>query len=99
MKYHSLTAEEHYRRYYYEALDNAVSTIKDRFNQQGYIMHCNLENLLTKAANQNDFSTELQKVTYFYGYDLDTNSISVQLANLVSHFTGSSDIVKTERLS
>ena len=91
--YHSLTAEEHYRRYHYEALDNAVSIIKNRFNQPGYIMYCNLENLLTKAANQKDISTELQKVTDFYGDDLDTHSLSVQLTNLSSHFTGSSDTV------
>ena len=38
-------------------------------------MYCNLENLLTKAANQQDFSTELQKVTDFYGDDLDTRSL------------------------
>ena len=31
--YHSSTVEELYRRYYYEALDNAVATIKNRFNQ------------------------------------------------------------------
>ena len=91
--YHSSTVEELYRRYYYEALDNAIATIKNRFNQPGYIMYCNIENLLTKAANQQDFSTELQKVTDFYGDDLDTRSLSVQLTNLASHFTGSSDTV------
>ena len=91
--YHSSTVEELYRRYYYEALDNAVSTIKNRFNQPGYIMYCNIENLLTKAANQQDFSTELQKVTDFYGDDLDTSSLSVQLTNFASHFIGSTDTV------
>ena len=33
--YHSLTAEEHYRRYHYEALDNAVSIIKITSTSQG----------------------------------------------------------------
>jgi len=91
--YNSSTAEELYRRYYYEALDNAIGTIKNRFNQPGYIMYCNMENLLTKAANQQDFSTELHKVADFYGDDLDTQSLSVQLVNLGSHFSGSTDSI------
>ena len=91
--YHSSTVEELYRRYNYEALDNAIGTIKDRFNQPGYVMYCNMENLLTKAVNQQDFSTELKKVTDFYGDDLDTKSLFVQLTNLASYFTGSSDTV------
>ena len=57
-------------------------------------MYCNMENLLTKAANQQDLSTELQKITDFYGDDLDTNSLSVQLTNLASHFTSSSDTIE-----
>ena len=56
-------------------------------------MYCNMENLLTKAVNQQDFSTELKKVTDFYGDDLDTKSLFVQLTNLASYFTGSSDTV------
>ena len=78
--YHSSTAEEVYRRFYYEAVDNAISTIKDRFNQPGYIMYCNLQNLLMKTANQQDFHTELQKVTDFYEDDVDASSLAVQLS-------------------
>jgi len=55
-----------------------------------------MENLLTKTANQQDFSTELQKATDFYGDDLDTKSLSVQLSNLASHFTGSSAMIKLQ---
>ena len=36
---------------------------------------------------------ELQKVTDFYGDDLDTSSLSVQLTNFASHFIGSTDTV------
>ena len=56
-------------------------------------MYCNIKILLTKVANQQDFFTELQKVTDFYAYDLDTSSLSVQLTNFASHFIGSSDTV------
>ena len=84
--YHSLTVEELYRWYYYEALDDAISTIKNCFNQPGYIMYCNIENLITKAANQQDLSTELQKVTDFYRDHLDTSSLSVPTYQLCITF-------------
>ena len=65
--YHSSTVEEYYMQHYYEALDSAISTIENRFDQPGYIMYCNLESLLIKAACQQDFAAaEFQKVTDFY---------------------------------
>ena len=90
--YHSQTIQEHYLRYYYEALDYATTAITSRFDQPGYIMYCNLEGLLTKAANQQDFSDELQKITDFYKDDLNPSSLSVQLTNLGSHFDHGSTI-------
>ena len=60
--YHSFTTEEHYRIQYFEALDLAVTSIQDRFDQPGYATYKNLESLLLKVANQTDYSTELQEV-------------------------------------
>lgn len=59
--YHATTVEEHYRIQYYEVLDLAISGIKKRFDQPGYAMYKNVEQLLVKAAND-DYSTELQEV-------------------------------------
>ena len=84
--YHSQTPQEHYLCYYYEALDYAITAITSRFDQPGYIMYHNLEDLLIKAANKQDFSVELQKITDFYKDDLNPSSLSVQLTNLRSHF-------------
>ena len=64
--YHSQTPQEHYLRYYYEALDYAITAITSRFDQPGYIMYRNLEDLFIKAANKQDFSVELQKITVNY---------------------------------
>ena len=49
-------------------------------------MYRNLEDLLIKAANMQDFSVELQKITDFYKDDLNPSSLSVQLTNLGSYF-------------
>ena len=37
--YHSSTVEEYYMQYYYEAIDSAIFTIENRFDQPGYIMY------------------------------------------------------------
>ena len=49
--YHSSTVEEYYRKLYYEALDSAVSCLLERFDQPGYAMYQNLEELLLKAES------------------------------------------------
>ena len=72
-------------QHYYEALDSAISTIKNRFDQPGYLMYCNLQSLLIKAACQQDFNVAFQKVTDFYTDDLNASSLSAQLAAFASH--------------
>ena len=57
-KFHS-TVKEFYCRIYYEALDLIVESIRDRFDQPGYRVYQCLENLLLKAAKQEDFTEEL----------------------------------------
>ena len=53
-------------QHYYEALDSAIITIEHCFDQLDYLMHYNLESLPIKAAYQQDFTVEFQKVTDFY---------------------------------
>ena len=54
-----------------EALDLVVNFIRECFNQPGYRIYCNLENLLLKAASKDDHSAELQFVLNYYGDDFD----------------------------
>ena len=74
--YYSPTAEDHYRRIYYEALDLAVSSILERFDQQGYMTYQNLEELLLNAVNGKDYSTNLQAVSEFYGDDFNKDELT-----------------------
>ena len=55
----SHTPESFYRVEYMEALDLAINFIREHFNQPGYRIYCNLENLLLKAANRDDYTAEL----------------------------------------
>ena len=84
--FHSSTPEDHYRRSYFEAIDLAVTSIEDRFNQPGYKIYQSLEELLTKAANKEDYSKELEAVVSFYGDDFDNKELSTQLEIFSSTF-------------
>ena len=68
---HSATVEDHYRRQYFEVLDNAIESISDRFDQPGYRMYRNLECLLVNAANGKEFEHFFESVTSFYKKDFD----------------------------
>ncbi len=77
--YHSPTVQEYYSRQYFEAIDLATSSIQDRFDQPGYAIYRNLEALLLKAANKEEYSAELQAVITFYGSDFNESELSTQL--------------------
>ncbi len=77
----------YYRIQYYEVLDLAVSAISDRFDQPGYITYSNLESLLIKAVNQEDYSKELESVMDFYEGDFSKPDLETQLEILKSKFS------------
>ena len=85
--FHSKTAEEHYRLQYYEVLDVVITSIKTRFEQPGYLMYKNLEDLLVRAANNQSFDESLGCVTALYKNDFDRSLLSAQLQNLGPAFT------------
>ena len=82
--YHSPTIEDHYRQCYFEALDLAISSIQERFDQPGYVIYQNLEELLLKAASVRHYSSELQYVIGFYGNDFNESELCTQLQILTS---------------
>ena len=64
--FHSKTAADLYRVAYFEALDLAVYAINERFDQPGYAMYPNLEELLLKAIRGDDYADELRQVINLY---------------------------------
>ena len=67
--------EDMYRQHYTEAIDLAVNCIRDRFQQSGYEVYRNLEQLLLKASQNLDFSAEFTFITSFYRDDLQTETL------------------------
>ena len=81
------THEEHYRRIYFEAFDLIVNAIKERFQQSSFKIYMNMESLLVKAVNKEDYSTELQFLEEEgYNDDVDVGVLVGQLALLSAYF-------------
>lgn len=69
----AVSPKAHYRQIYYE-VDLIVSCIRNRFDQPGYQVYHNLQELLLKADYE-----EYAFVTKFYGNDFDLVALKTQL--------------------
>ena len=78
--------EGYYRQAYFEVLDVICSTIEDRFRQPGYQLYSNLEQLLLKAVCKENYSSEFDFVTKFYGPDLNVHALETQLQIFATNF-------------
>ena len=78
------TVEDHYRQIYYEALDFVVEAIGDRFDQPGYHVYQNLEELVLKACKGEAYQNELEAVLAVYKDDLSKVELEAQLPLLKS---------------
>jgi hypothetical protein len=77
-----------FRPRYFEAIDLAIACVKDRFDQPGYRVLQNVENLLIKAARplKTDYTRELGFVWDFCGNDINRDMLYMQIQLLRSHF-------------
>ena len=73
------TPKEFFRNIYFEVYDQTVNGIKERFNQPDYRIYVNLQELILKAFNKEDFSKELEAVTDFYDRDFERFCLESQL--------------------
>ena len=69
----------YYKQMYYECLDVAMTTIKDRFDQRDFRTYIKLEQLLVKAARGEDYTDEFESVTATFGDDFDVSLLRSQL--------------------
>lgn len=97
--------KDHYRSQYFEALDLAMATIQDRFNQEGFKMLCKVEQLLMKACAGENFVEMTAEICNFFTGDFDEDDLNTELGTLhhlyISHTTESPSIgtVKSALLS
>ena len=79
------TPKEHYRQYYFEAIDLIINCIKDRFDQPGYRIYSSLVTLLLKACKKEPLEDDLETVCTFYKDDFDRELLSMQLQTFGVH--------------
>ena len=65
------TAKDHFRRVYYEAVDLIVSAIY----QESFSSYAQMETLLVKAANGDDYEAEFKFLEVSYSKDVDTGAL------------------------
>ena len=71
--------KSYYRQHYFEAIDLAINCIQGRFQQPGYQIYSNLEQLLLKASQGQDYASEFEHTCSFYKDDFDSDMLHAQL--------------------
>ena len=77
--YYPTEPKPYYRQMYLEAIDTAITTINDRFNQVDYGIYAKMEHLLLLAANNYSYSDVLKDVIELYKDDFDKSELELQL--------------------
>ena len=75
-----------YCQQYYEALDLILNAIQARFDQPGFKMYRNLQDLLLKAVKGDDYRECLNHVTSLYHDDLDAQQLQLHLVIFQANF-------------
>ena len=68
-----------YRKVYFEALDQIISSIRERFKQPSFVAYKNMETLLIGYLNSEDTSAEMDYLKENYANDIKTEYLSAQL--------------------
>ena len=61
--YHGNSPVDHFKQIYFDALDNIINAIKDRFDQPGYQIFSDVEQLLLKAIWKESYGCELRRIS------------------------------------
>ena len=86
----SSDCKQHFRQQYFEAFDLIVNSITGRFDQIGYKVYKNLQDLLINAIKNEPYEDELSFVKNFYGDDIDPFQLKLHLQILATNFPNES---------
>ena len=78
--------EAYFRSIYYEALDLIINCIKERFDQPGFGIYRNLQDVLIKSIRKEDYDNSFNVVTSLYQSDIDSDQLRVHLETLSANF-------------
>ena len=90
------SAKEYFQSIYFEALDEMVTFLTDRFNQESFKVIANLQDLLLLAARNENYDEKLDFVLNFYQGDFDELALRSQLQSFATAFPKKDNIVLTD---
>ena len=90
------TPKEHYHKIYQKAIENSENCLEERFNQKGFEMYVQIQNLLLFAADKQDYEQELKQVLDFYKDDFDEDGLRLQLKIVSANFPKKEKLVFSE---
>ena len=79
-------AQDYFRQIYLKDIDTVTACIKRRFDQPGYKIYDQVEQMLVNAANGKPFEKNLDEIVDFYKDDLDKFLLKTQLSLLSIQF-------------
>ncbi len=74
------------RQKYFEAMDLIINAIKDRFNQPGFQMYRNLQDLLLLALSGKNWESYFALVTSLYKDDIDADQLRLHIQTVCASF-------------
>ena len=83
--FHPQSAADHFRIIFFDAIDNVVMAIQDRFQQPSYQFFSNIEQFLLKSINSGPYQTEMDALKN-YTDDLDISALPAEIHVLRSVF-------------
>ena len=81
------TPDHYFKCIYFEALHLITTCISERFDQPGFAVYRNVQDLLKNAAKGNLYQSELEFVLNFYGSDFNDEQLKTQLQVFTANFT------------
>ena len=88
--------QDYFHQIYLNAIDTVTACIKRRFDQPGYKIYDQVEQMLVNAANRKPFGKNLDEVVDFYKDDLDKFHLETQLSLLSVQFSRENGKVSLE---
>ena len=74
-----VTAQDYYKRIYFEVIDLMMNAIDQRFDQPSFDTYAQMESLLTKTLNSQDKSEELKLMEKPYNDDVNISVLTAQM--------------------
>ena len=78
--------ESYFHSIYYEALDLIINCVKERFDQPGYGIYKNLQDIIIKSIKKESYDDSFNVITSLYQSDNNPDQLRVHLDTLSANF-------------